>query len=134
MLLLFRCTLVILHILRMRRNVNRNVFNDLKNVSATSLHGPIQFAASESALHTATASAHMESLICVPTLAICYRISHAASVHIKSQLYCRLHTQVSMHAHRSRCANWVTLSATRFFSLRPMLRIQQCNIYVGDTL
>ena len=27
---------MILHLLRMRRNVNRNVFNDRKNVSATS--------------------------------------------------------------------------------------------------
>ena len=33
--LLFRCKLMILHLLRMRRNVNRNVFNDRKNVSAT---------------------------------------------------------------------------------------------------
>ena len=32
--LLFRWTLTILHLLRMRRNVNRNV-NDRKNVSAT---------------------------------------------------------------------------------------------------
>ena len=28
---------MILHLLRMRRNVNRNVFNDRKNVSATSV-------------------------------------------------------------------------------------------------
>ena len=28
---------MILHLLRMRRNVNRNVFNDRKNVSATAL-------------------------------------------------------------------------------------------------
>ena len=31
----FRCTLVILHLSRMRRNVNRKVYNDRKNVSAT---------------------------------------------------------------------------------------------------
>ena len=30
---------MILHLLRMRRNVNRNVFNDRKNVSATTFHG-----------------------------------------------------------------------------------------------
>ena len=30
-----RWTLMILHLLRMRRNVNRNVFNDRENVSAT---------------------------------------------------------------------------------------------------
>ena len=28
---------MILHLLRMRRNVNRNVFNDLKNLSATAV-------------------------------------------------------------------------------------------------
>ena len=33
--LLFRWTLMTLHLLRMRRNVYRNVFNDRKNVSAT---------------------------------------------------------------------------------------------------
>ena len=33
--LLFRWTLMILHLLRMRRNVNRNVSNDRKNSSAT---------------------------------------------------------------------------------------------------
>ena len=33
MLCLFRWTLVILHLLRMRRNVNRNVFNARKNVA-----------------------------------------------------------------------------------------------------
>ena len=32
---------MILHLLRMRRNVNRNVFNDRKNVSAT----PVQITA-----------------------------------------------------------------------------------------
>ena len=32
---MFRWTLMILHLLRMRRNVNRNVFNARKNVSAT---------------------------------------------------------------------------------------------------
>ena len=31
----FRCTLMILHLMRMRRNVNRNGFNDRKNESAT---------------------------------------------------------------------------------------------------
>ena len=31
---------MILHFLRMRRNVNRNVFNDRKNVSATALPKP----------------------------------------------------------------------------------------------
>ena len=36
---MFRWTLMNLHLLRMHRNVNRNVFNDRKNVSATSLHG-----------------------------------------------------------------------------------------------
>ena len=30
-----RCTLMILHLARMRRNVNRKVYNDRKNVSAT---------------------------------------------------------------------------------------------------
>ena len=33
--MLFRWALVILHLLRMRRNVNRNVFKARKNVSAT---------------------------------------------------------------------------------------------------
>ena len=31
----FRCTLMILHLSRMRRNVNRKVDNDRKHVSAT---------------------------------------------------------------------------------------------------
>ena len=30
---------MILHLLRMRRNVNQNVFNDRKNVSATTYNG-----------------------------------------------------------------------------------------------
>ena len=44
-----------------------------------SLHGLIQFAATVSATQTATASAHIESLLCVPTADIYYRIPHAAS-------------------------------------------------------
>ena len=31
----FRCTLMVLYLSRMRRNVNRNVYNDRENVSAT---------------------------------------------------------------------------------------------------
>ena len=33
------CTLMILHLSRMRRNVNQNVYNNLKNVSATMSYG-----------------------------------------------------------------------------------------------
>ena len=33
----FSCTLMILHLSHMRRNVNRNVYNNQKNVSATTL-------------------------------------------------------------------------------------------------
>ena len=41
------------------------------------LHGPIEFVASVSAPQTATA--HMESLLCIPTIAICCRTPRAAS-------------------------------------------------------
>ena len=34
-----KSALMNLHLLRMRRNVNRNVFNDRKNVSATAVSG-----------------------------------------------------------------------------------------------
>ena len=41
--LLFRWILMILHLLRMRRNVNRNVFNDRRNVSATTYYIHIKY-------------------------------------------------------------------------------------------